>query len=76
MPSLRPIHHAKFQKFLAYVGCQLVRTKGSHFIYHREGLNRPVVIPAKGDLPVFVILNNLKLLNISKDKYLEIMESL
>ena len=76
MPSLRPIHYAKFQKFLAYVGCQLVRTKGSHFIYHREGLNRPVVIPAKGELPVFVILNNLKLLNISKEKYLEIMESL
>lgn len=76
MPSLRPIHHSKFQKFLVYVGCQLVRTKGSHFIYHRVGLNRPVVIPAKGELPVFVILNNLKLLNISKEKYLEIMESL
>ena len=60
MPSLRPIHHAKFQKFLAFVGCQLVRTKGSHFIYHREGLNRPVVIPAKGELPVFVILNNFE----------------
>ena len=58
------------------MGCTLVRTKGSHFIYHRVGLNRPVVIPAKGDLPVFVILNNLKVLNISREKYLEIMESL
>ena len=76
MPSLRPVHHAKFQKFLIFVGCHLVRTKGSHFIYHRVGLNRPVVIPAKSELPVFVILNNLKLLNISKEKYLEIMQSL
>lgn len=32
MSSLRPIHHLKFQKFLVYIGCQLIRTKGSHFI--------------------------------------------
>ena len=76
MPSLRPIHHAKFQKFLLYLGCQLVRTKGSHFIYQRVGLNRPIVIPAKGELPVFVILNNLKILNMTKEKYLEIIKSL
>ncbi len=74
MPSLRAIHHTKFIKFLLYVGCELVRKKGSHFIYHRTDLIRPVVIPAKGDLPVFIILNNLRILNITREKYLEIID--
>ena len=76
MSGLRPIHHKKFHKFLLSVGCEFVRSKGSHFIYQREDLIRPIVIPAKHEIPIFVILNNLRLLNITKEKYLQIIQDL
>ena len=76
MPHLAPIHYSKFHKFLLYVGCEFKRKKGSHMIYSRFDLPRPIVIPERKNIPVFVIKNNLKLLNISSEKYLRILETL
>ena len=76
MPHLAPIHYSKFHKFLQYVGCEFKRKKGSHLIYTRFDLPRPIVIPERKSIPVFIIKNNLKLLNISNEKYLEILEKL
>lgn len=76
MPSLKPINYKKFDKLLIYVGCKFIRQKGSHRIYQRVDLKRPLVIPARKEIPVFIILNNLRLLNISKEKYLEIVDQL
>ena len=57
-----------------FVGCVFAREKGDHRIYWRDGLKRPVVIPASGELPVFIIRNNLRVLNISPDEYVEILK--
>lgn len=76
MPSLKPIHWKKFEKFLKYNGCDFVREKGDHRIYWKEGLSRPVVIPQDDELPLFVIRNNLRILNISIAEYLEILEKI
>ena len=57
-----------------YVGCTFVRQKGDHRIYSRDGLKRPVVIPRDTELPVFVIRNNLRILGISPQDYVEILE--
>jgi len=76
MPHLAPIHYATFHKFLQYVGCEFQRKKGSHLIYKRFDLLRPIVIPERKSIPVFIIKNNLKLLNISNEKYLQILEKL
>lgn len=74
MAHLAPIHWKKFEKFLVYIGCHFEREKGDHRIYWREGLKRPVVIPRDTQLPVFVIRNNLRILNISPEEYLEILK--
>ncbi|HOQ15668.1 MAG TPA: type II toxin-antitoxin system HicA family toxin [Candidatus Paceibacterota bacterium] len=74
MAHLVPIHWKKFEKFLIYIGCHFEREKGDHRIYWREGLKRPVVIPRDTQLPVFVIRNNLRILNISPEEYLEILK--
>lgn len=76
MPRLTPIHWKKFEKFILFVGCKFERQKGDHLIYSREGLNRPIVFPAKEDLPVFIIRNNLRVLNISIEEYLQILKNL
>lgn len=76
MPRVAPVHWKRFEKFLLYVGCTFVREKGDHRIYSRDGLLRPVVVPRDTQLPVFIIRNNLRVLGISTDDYLQILERL
>jgi len=74
MPRLAPVSWKKFDKFLLFIGCEFKREKGDHRIYWRNGLNRPIVIPRDTALPIFIIRNNLRVLGLSVDEYLEIME--
>ncbi|MBU1147119.1 MAG: type II toxin-antitoxin system HicA family toxin [Candidatus Omnitrophica bacterium] len=74
MPRITPIHYKKFAKFLKAVGCHLARQKGDHLVFKRADLRRPVIIPAEKNLPVFIIKNNLRLLNITPQQYLEILK--
>ncbi len=76
MPRVTPVHWKRFEKFLLYVGCTFVREKGDHRIYARDGLSRPVVVPRDTQLPIFIIRNNLRVLGISTDDYLQILERL
>ena len=74
MTRLAPIRWRKFEKFLLFVGCHFEREKGDHRIYWRENLKRPVVIPRDRELPVFIIRNNLRILGINPEEYLEILK--
>lgn len=74
MAHLAPIDWRKFEKFLLFIGCRFEREKGDHRIYWRENLKRPVVIPRDRALPVFIIRNNLRILGISSEEYLEILK--
>ena len=73
MPQIKPIHYKDFEKFLLYVGCEFKRQKGSHRVYTRFDLFRPIVLPASKNVSVTVIRSNLHTLKISTEKYLEIM---
>ena len=66
----------KFEKFLLFVVCSFEREKGDHRIYWREGLSRPVVISRDEQMPIFVVRNNLRLLDIDTKNYLEILEKI
>lgn len=55
------------------MGCEFSREKGDHRIYWREDLKRPVVIPRDGDIPVFIIRNNLRILSVSHEEYSKIL---
>ena len=76
MSRLSPIKRKKFEIFLRMVGCTLKRTAGDHFIYTKPGIKRPVVITADSEVPIFIIRNNLRTLDISNEQYLEIMKQL
>lgn len=62
--------------FLRMIGCSLKRIKGDHLIYSRAGLKRPVIITADAEVPVFIIRNNLRTLNMSLEEYFTIIEQL
>lgn len=66
MPRLAPVKRKTFEKFL----------KGDHLIYDRKGLTRPVVITTDSEIPIFIIRNNLRVLKIGHEEYLEILKRL
>lgn len=70
------IHWKKFEKFLLKIGCEFIKEEGDHRKYHKKGILRPIIIPRRGDLPVFIIQNNLRTLGISRDDYFTIMKDL
>ena len=76
MAHLYPIHWKKFEKFLLKIGCQFKREKGDHRIYWKKGLKRPVVIPREKALPVFIIRNNLRILEVTPDEYINIINEI
>ncbi len=59
--------------FLA-AGFRFVRQEGSHRSYFKQGIARPVVIPAYKEVPVFIIRNNLKTAGLSRDEYFRLLE--
>lgn len=73
MPRIQSIRWKEFEKFLIKYGCVFKREKGDHRIYWKTGIKRPIVIPRDRSLPPFIIINNLKVLNISREEYLSII---
>ncbi len=76
MPHLAPIKWKEFEKFLLFVGCEFKRQSGDHRIYWRLGLKRPIILPTYKNIPIFIIRNNLRLLGISVEEYLQILQKL
>lgn len=76
MPRLTPIPWRLFEKFVLAQGCVFKRERGDHRIYWKEGMKRPIVIPRRKQLPVFIIRNNLRLLQITPKEYLDIVKTL
>ena len=71
MGQLGSIHWKKFDRFLLSVGCRFTREKGDHRIYWKNGIHRPIVIPRSKNLPSFIIMNNLRILGISREEFLK-----
>lgn len=74
MPRIQSIHWKEFERFLFRIGCEFKREKGDHRVYWKKGIKRPVIIPRDTALPVFIILNNLKTLGISREEYIKMIE--
>jgi len=65
MPALRPVPWQVLEAFVLSKGCEFVRQKGSHRVYWRAGLLRPIIIPTYAAVPVFIIRNTLRQLDVS-----------
>ena len=74
MPKITPISATRLRKLFEKAGFHCVRIEGDHFVYTKRGLQRPVVIPNWNELPVFIIKNNLRTANISRDEYFELLK--
>lgn len=74
MPKITPIHYKKLVKFFEKNNFVFNRQKGDHLVYIRADIERPIIIPAYPEVPVFIIMNNLKTSGISREEYLEFLK--
>lgn len=76
MSKISPISYKKLSKVFELEGFRLLRQKGDHLIYVKEGMSRPLVIPKHENIPLFIIKDNLKIARISRERYLELLEQI
>ena len=73
MPPLRPVHYSVLVHIFEQDGFSFDRQRGDHMIYVKPGVNRPLVIPAYPEVPVFIIKNLLRTAGMSRDRYFELL---
>ena len=73
--GIKPTSYQTQVRIFEAAGCEYVRTQGDHLVYHHPGAKRPVVIPNYKEVPVFIIRNNMKVINMSIQDYLRLLES-
>jgi predicted RNA binding protein YcfA (HicA-like mRNA interferase family) len=76
MPKIVPLPSSKLRKVFEKAGFKCVRVEGDHYVYTKPGIARPVVIPEWPEVPVFIIKNNLRTANISRDEYFKLLSKL
>ena len=54
-------------------GFSCVRIEGDHYVYTKDGVLRPIVIPDWREIPVFIIKNNLRSANIGREEYFTLL---
>jgi predicted RNA binding protein YcfA (HicA-like mRNA interferase family) len=74
MPKIVAIPASKLRRVFEKAGFTCVRIEGDHFVYTKPGITRPVVIPDWPEVPVFIIKNNLRTANMSREEYFELLE--
>ena len=72
--KIKPTHYQVQVKIFEMAGCVYVRTKGDHLIYRYPGAVRPVIIPMYKEVPTFVIKNNMRVIGMSREEYLKLLE--
>jgi len=74
MQKISPIPADRLCKVFEKAGFKRVRTEGDHFVYTKQGVLRPVVIPDWKAVPVFIIKNNLRTAGLTREEYFALLD--
>ncbi len=74
MPKITPIHYRKLVKVFELAGAEVTAQKGSHIIISKLGTKRRLIIPTYKQIPVFIIKNNMRTANMSRERYFELLK--
>lgn len=73
MPKITPRSYSELVKIFEKEGWEYLGVTGDHIQMRKKGFPRRLVIPKKKEVPVFIILNNLRTARISRDRYFELL---
>lgn len=74
MPKISPIQYRTLVKILVAEGAVVGGQEGSHIQLIKPVAKRRLVVPTYRQIPTFIILNNLKLADISRERYFELLK--
>ena len=74
MPRLTSQHYRVLIKVFEKAGYSVKRTRGSHIIMNKPGVERPVVIPRYEEVDVDIIKANLRTAKLSREEYFRLLE--
>ncbi|MBI4354974.1 MAG: hypothetical protein HY597_00805 [Candidatus Omnitrophica bacterium] len=73
---LEPIPAKQFKKFIEYILCEARASRGPLLVYWRGDLRQPVTFKADGLVPVTHIQTCLRILGMTIQQYLSILDHL
>ncbi len=73
MPRITPITWQRVRCVFEQEGYVVVRQEGDHLVMTKPGARRPVVIPQYREVPEFIIKNNMRSANMSRERYFELL---
>jgi hypothetical protein len=75
--KLRPLPGSVLVKFFCKHGFTASSRRGtSHIVLRKPGCMRPLVIQDKREIPVFIILNNLRSAGIDREQFIKEVEEM
>ncbi len=73
MPRIYPTDWRTQIRVFELFGCTYKRKEGSHHILTCAGAKRAVVIPEYEEIDVEIIRNNMRTVNMSRERYFELL---
>lgn len=73
MPRITPVGWQTLLKIFQMFGCQYKRKEGSHHILTFPGAKRAVVIPEYDEIDVEIIKNNMRTVDMTRERYFELL---
>lgn len=70
MPRLTPVHWKELERIFLSFGFVFVRQSGSHRVYEKPDVLRPLIIPAYSDVHVDIIAGLLRTAGIAREEFL------
>lgn len=76
MPKITPQSSQVLRKIFKLDGWLFVGITGDHIQMKKTGFYRRIVIPKIKEVPVFIILNNLRTARISRERYFDLLKKI
>ena len=69
-----PVHWRVLECIFLKVGFVFERQRGSHRVYVKKGINRPIIIPERPQIDVSIIHSNLKTAGLTREQYFKLLD--
>ena len=77
MTSIHSVNLNKLKKFLKHNGFKEIRQRGSHIVFNKTGIERPIIVATHGkEVKFYVCLQIINILKITKEEFLNELRNL
>jgi len=74
MSRITPVHWKVLECIFQSDGFKFRGQSGSHRVYEKEGIERPVVIPTYNEVDSWIILGLMRTAKMTRDRYFKLLK--